>query len=45
MIELLCLVNMMMIEDEWMEPLTIEPLLMMVVLWFVSFNEQNVALN
>jgi hypothetical protein len=35
----------MMIEDEWMEPLTIGPLLMMVVLWLVSFNEQNVALN
>jgi hypothetical protein len=32
MIELLCLVNMMIVEDEWLESLTLGPLLMMVVL-------------
>jgi hypothetical protein len=32
MIELLCLVNRMMVEGEWLEQLVIGPLLMMVVL-------------
>jgi hypothetical protein len=36
-IELLCLVNRMMVEDEWLEPLTIGSLLMMVVLWLNFF--------
>jgi hypothetical protein len=45
MIELICLVNRMTVEDEWLEPLTIGPLHTMVVLWLVSFNEQKVALN
>jgi hypothetical protein len=32
MIELLCLVNKLMVEDEWLEPLVIGPLLTMMVI-------------
>jgi hypothetical protein len=36
-IEPLCLVNSMTVEDEWLEPLVIRPLLMMVVLLLEFF--------
>jgi hypothetical protein len=38
MIELLCLVNQMTVEDEWLEPLVIGPLLMMVILRLEFFQ-------